>query len=872
MLTALFRCPTSALDLSDDSPQICKPYLQLRSQAAPYVQPYYDAYLKPYADRAQPHVDNLNEKVITPATIFAKQQYAVYGAPRVAQLQTYAEGTWTSTIKPRLETRRKWARNQYEGSLAPYVDKAKTVTDPYVSEAYHEITGIYDTTIIPLYQRALPYLQDAFIQGRYLTTEIVFPNIQRVQHASYEFLSRNLWPQLVILYGENVEPQLTKISERLGRYKDSKKLQAAVHQVDVSASMNMAAGVTSVPSSVVSSVVSSVAPSVKTSPKVKAKSKSPSPKSPSPAKSSTPAQAATPEKAATPVRVASPEMPLSPERAPTPEVVPTPKKAATPERSPSPEPVVEVDSREKIDQDLKNWQDKFAVAANTGAIDLKLRVNEITSRQIENQAQGVGKALVVQLEETAKSKTEALMAEIIKVVKTLPEEIDDKAENAAAEQIVTEVRNAGTAIKDKAQAIRTWKSNYDQDTSALVNAALESTLKIIDSIRDLGLQQIGMRWAHMEGVTYEDWSNYHDLRSEFDGWRKGVEDAALLHEGLISAKEEGDKVQDVGMKEAQKTVSELVRLRDIAKWKIAARDTSDDFTSRAVPPKAKRAVKSVLDKATGAAKHSQHPIPILSQVSKAFDGASDEAGSVADAASSTAVAAVDDSLESAASLSAAAASKVGDVSASLKPSLGSVLSAAKFKTDQASSAIIGTPPPTSESILSEASSSAQSVSSAIADKASTASNKVFGGAMAAHVEEKHIILDSEFVDDDTFSDRIQSMVSAAGEKASDLTSAVSEAMKSLNPTSTQGSVESVTSVASEKYVQAMSAASAALFGTTPGVVESASSVAGEKYAQAVTAYVSSSYSLDGDGVSSWLDPPDAFSLSPQIVSAGSEVH
>ena len=46
------------------------------------------------------------------------------------------------------------------------------------------------------------------------------------------FVDRIIWPKLRILYGENVEPQLVRIGERLGRYRDGKKLMAVVDGVD----------------------------------------------------------------------------------------------------------------------------------------------------------------------------------------------------------------------------------------------------------------------------------------------------------------------------------------------------------------------------------------------------------------------------------------------------------------------------------------------------------------------------------------------------------------------------------------------------------------------------------------------------------------
>lgn len=668
-----------------------------------------------------------NEQYYAPAATFAKHNYDIYGAPRVAQLQSYTDEAWKTNVKPRLEIRRQWATQQYEKNLAPHVHQVVTVTDPYITKTTTKVAEIYESTLVPTFEQVVPYLKNVYAKGHHVTSEVVLPYLHVARQKTLEFLDRSVWPQLVILYGENVEPQLMKISERLGRYKDSKKLQAAVFEADSSVKTTSAS--------------------------------------------------------------------------------PTAKSAAN-QSTPAPAVEQEVDTREKIQSDLKVWQQKLSKAADKGAEDLQGRIDEITSRQIDNEAHGVGEALVVQLEEMAKSSTSSIQKKINDAVKSLPEDADEEDENVAYESILSAIRSTGRAVRDKAQAVRTWKQNYDHDTTSFVEAALESTLKVIDNIRDLGLQEIGMRWAGMEGVTYKDWSKYHDLKSTFDEWRDGVEAAARNHKGLTKAQEEGEIVQESAMNAAEKAAKELTRLKDVARWKIDARDSSPDFSTRVLPAKAKKVV----------------------------DNIKDTLSSASEAVSSAALPSSQGTIESARSV---AASQVSEVSDSVKSQADSILSAASTKTEEASSLVIGTPAPATESVVSDASSIVESASSVVVSQASAASRKVFGGAMAANVEGKQIILDDEFVDDDTVSDKVHSMVSVAGDKAADLTNAVSEALQ-LKPTQTQGNLESVTSVAGEQYEKAMSAASSALYGTTPGVAESISSGASEKYAQAVTAYVSPS--------------------------------
>ena len=145
----------------------------------------------------------------------------------------------------------------------------------------------------------------------------------------------------------------------------------------------------------------------------------------------------------------------------------------------------------------------------------------------------------------------------------------------------------------------------------------------------------------------------------------------------------------------------------------------------------------------------------------------------------------------------------------------------------------GTPAPAYEDLSSKASEGVASMSSGASSAASKA-GKVFSGAMAQKVGQQKPILDDDLVDDErTYSEKLQNIVEQAGDKYADITKAVNEAM--LGPTSTQGSVESMTSLASEQYSSALAAASSVLYGTQQGTVESLTSMASGKYADAVAA-------------------------------------
>lgn len=538
----------------------------------------------------------------------------------------------------------------------------------------------------------------------------------------------------------------------------------------------------------------------------------------------------------------------------------TEPSAASASSSLTPEQEAE-QTREKIESDLKNWQDKFAKAADKGTEDLEERVKEITEHQIDSQIVSVGESLIVQLEESSNSELTKLKKTIKKIAKSLPREKSSDDIERAEEELSKATRSAGLAVKSKAQALRTWKQSVEQETQSLVNAASESTLEVIDNIRDLGLQEIGMRWAWMEGVTYKDWANYNLLKKTFDEWRQEVEAVTQNHEGLQKATDAGNEIESRGMSIAERTAKELGRLKEVGKWKVQVGDVSDDFSTKYIPAAAAAAGQKVVENVGSA--HDRIIGTSQGSVESVISDASANAKAAASGASSKIIGTEPGIVEK-------VSSKIsGAVSGAQQPNAQSVVSAAKRKADQvasdASEAIVGTPAPAYQSIASKVSgnmasaasdvisgsstpltesisSGASVVSSSATSIASKASKKVFAGAMAQNVGDQKPILDDVINEDDdtTYSEKLQSIVNKAGDQYSDVTKAVSEAL--LRPPSTQGFIESATAVGDEQYSSALaaassvlSAASSVLYGTQKGTAETVTNIAAEKYAEAVAA-------------------------------------
>lgn len=179
-----------------------------------------------------PYVNTIDQRVYTPVSTFAKNQYATYGAHRVEQAQKYAEAEWARTARPQIQNVQDKVYAQYEQHLGPYVKSATDAAGPYVEKTQDSLVEIYHLSVLPAYEIVLPYAHQAYVQGHLVTTRYIYPSVQSGRDATWKFVSRTVWPYVRVLYGDNVEPQLVRIGERLGRYKDQQKVESVVDAYD----------------------------------------------------------------------------------------------------------------------------------------------------------------------------------------------------------------------------------------------------------------------------------------------------------------------------------------------------------------------------------------------------------------------------------------------------------------------------------------------------------------------------------------------------------------------------------------------------------------------------------------------------------------
>ncbi|KAM3430859.1 hypothetical protein MY4824_007432 [Beauveria thailandica] len=545
ILTILFRCPPTLQDCDETSPFVCKHYFRVKHAITPHVQPYYDQYAARYVDIAQPYYDTVKTTVIAPV-----RHYAVhYGEPWAVKGRDYARVQWEVNGQPRIAQLQAFTQNHYDKSLAPHVSKAAALAEPYYNVAKTQSLYAIDSIVYPAYEFSKPYAIHGYEASHNFAATTVLPAAQWTWSNSNAFLNRAVWPQLRAVYVENVEPQLVRIGERLGRYKSHTKSKA-LHE----------ASSTWAPSSRSAlKVVSTVLYDSNNSSSSTTGSFTQSSYVSKPAPQSTTPDATDSQPSDAPVQRDT-EAEGSGHSA---------VEAPEPEEN---ESDMQRKVREMVTSDLESWQEKFAAQAEQGAAEIEDSVDEIARRMIDQEA-NVGVSLIQQLEEVITTEITNLKNEINALVSQHLQgtEIDAVGETIQA------VRAAGVAIKSKAQAIRSWREQYDEDLHGTVLSTSDVHFAILDETRTLALQQIGMKWAWTDGITYKDWAKYHELKSTFKDWTEELKQLIVTHPTLLEAQDAVVQIEDRGMTIAAAAAKELASLKEVVQWKMDAEDVSDEF-------------------------------------------------------------------------------------------------------------------------------------------------------------------------------------------------------------------------------------------------------------------------------------------------------
>ncbi|RBR04110.1 hypothetical protein FVER53590_05553 [Fusarium verticillioides] len=661
--TVLFRCPPSLEQCDENTPSICKPYFQVKNTVQPHVQPYYDHYAAPYVEIARPYYDTVDSKVWQPTRAYAVQ----YGAPWVEKAQAHTQALWEKNGQPQLVKYQALVRAHYDQSVGPYVNQAGEKLGPYYDIARTNGLQMYYEYLQPGYEFVHPYAIRGYDVASDFTTKTALPTAYWTWNKTYTFLDSNVWPHVRAVYVQNVEPQLVRIGERLGRYKTK-----TTKPIQESYSSSYTTGTTA------------------------SSFQKPAPQSTSSVQTSSSQAPVATESPLPEVESASPDY-INPVQAPPPTENESEKRRK---------------AREMVAQDLETWQTKFATQADEGATDLEERVDEIAKRMIEENVNINGQKLFDDLETTIDRELTGLRNKIVELAGTNADGAD------VNQQIVTAVRSSGMAIKQKAQAIRQWRQSYDQELQETVVTVADVHFQVLDETRNLALQQIGMRWAWTDGITYKDWAKYHELKRTLNEWTEQLKQLIVTHPALLEAQDAAARVEDEGMEIASVAAKELARLKDIARYKVAAGDTSDNFDIEALKLAAEQAAAAKQAEAQTPVEDDSAASSLSEVVEEATSQAEEAEQNLEDFVASIAEPIEEEASEVAesASESVSSASSVFDEPNIIEKATSAVSSSAESIASDASS-LIFEGEESASSIAKEASETVESLSSTASESA-----------------------------------------------------------------------------------------------------------------------------------------------------------
>ncbi|KAI5305661.1 hypothetical protein KEM56_003705, partial [Ascosphaera pollenicola] len=248
-------------------------------------------------------------------------------------------------------------------------------------------------------------------------------------------------------------------------------------------------------------------------------------------------------------------------------------------------------AQRSVADDLTEWETKFASSVDKGSAELLKQISDIIAQKRATKPIDEATRLLDNLNEHVTAQFDSVKANIIELITAFPQNATAEDHAAALSSLQEEIMAAGTDIKANAQILREYVSDFVKDLLNEVLAATNNTIDVISNIQTLGIEQIGMKWAWMENVSYEDWSKYNALKKAEPTWKSEVRDIAILHEGLIKLRREADEILSSGMDAVEKAAASLKELHEIGKWKILAEDSSEEFEVREEAPGDVRAAR-----------------------------------------------------------------------------------------------------------------------------------------------------------------------------------------------------------------------------------------------------------------------------------------
>ena len=262
--------------------------------------------------------------------------------------------------------------------------------------------------------------------------------------------------------------------------------------------------------------------------------------------------------------------------------------------SAQPKRMTKTEAKEMIKNDLLSWSAKFKSSSTKTVADLRSQIDEISEKAYTDKQDSVETELA-SLQKLVDEGLANLRAEAIKLASRLKPESAREEKDAAVDKLLAAARLLGARIRDTAQSLRKDAEKHIAKLYVDVSEAADQHLDVLDSVNDLGMQELGMKWAWMDYVGYKDWAKYHDLKKEIKESRAIIIESAESNEKLLEVTQWVESAWEGRATEiAKKAAEALKQVKEIGKEKIELADASGDFADGHIPSIAKKATQQVL--------------------------------------------------------------------------------------------------------------------------------------------------------------------------------------------------------------------------------------------------------------------------------------
>ncbi|KAF3906641.1 hypothetical protein ABW20_dc0109440 [Dactylellina cionopaga] len=232
-----------------------------------------------------------------------------------------------------------------------------------------------------------------------------------------------------------------------------------------------------------------------------------------------------------------------------------PKKKSTAEQIAEARPLVEAD--------LVAWGEKFEETGSKASADVVSNLDILCGKVLKEQT-----PLSIKLLEEFDTRIE-------KEFRDFDEGLGQLLDSPAEHKYVM-IGYAGLVgrtydnLKNKHGQITEHTQNFLMDTYQTTAKIVDAALAEMDSVHDVGMQELGMKWAWMDGVTYKDWAKYHELKQNLGSLKTKVIRSGQGHKQLREVTDYAKSIDDAA--------AELLKIarQEVAKLEIAGRKKLED--------------------------------------------------------------------------------------------------------------------------------------------------------------------------------------------------------------------------------------------------------------------------------------------------------